>query len=204
MRLTKIYTKKGDKGSTQLAHGEVVAKNSPRIEAYGTVDELNSFLGVLKDQLRRDDSKGDLQDLVDRILKIQNEMHDIGGELATLSPTQIHPRQTIVKKETIERLETEIDNFNLELAPLANFVLPGGHLCNSWGHVCRTICRRAERLVYTLSQTSEVRPEVIAYLNRLSDWLFVTSRIISKRLGVLEVLWNQQDRPKSPSNPHIP
>ncbi len=191
MRLTKIYTKKGDKGTTQLAHGESIPKNHPRIEAYGTVDELNSFLGVFKDQLRRDDATGSLQDLVGQILTVQNEMHDLGGELATLSPTQIHPRQTIVKQEQIERLEAEIDVYNQELTPLANFVLPGGHLGNSWGHVCRTVCRRAERLVFTLSQNAEVRPEVITYLNRLSDWLFVVSRIVSKRLGIPEVLWNQ-------------
>ncbi len=187
MRLTKIYTKVGDKGQTMLASGQKVPKDSLRIETYGTVDELNAFLGVLRDSLEA----SLFGDLIERIAAVQNEIFDLGGELAT-PPDHLDPsKQQVVTAASVARLEAEIDGYNDKLPPLANFVLPGGHLANSHAHVCRTVCRRAERLVVQLSRTESVRDDARIYLNRLSDWLFVASREISRRLGVPEVLWKQ-------------
>lgn len=195
MRLTKIYTKKGDTGTTQLAYGERVPKDNVRIEAYGTIDELNSFIGLLRDRVANQGLV--FQEIADQLRIIQHEMHDLGGELATKSPDQLHPKQSKVSPDDIARLEHQIDNFNESLKPLANFVLPGGHELNSLTHICRTICRRAERRVFSLAQCEMVRPEVPAYLNRLSDWFFVLSRIVSQKLQVEEVLWNQTPRSSS-------
>lgn len=204
MRLTKIYTKVGDKGQTLLATGVKVPKDSLRIEAYGTVDELNSFLGLLRDSL---DSLGTaFVDLVASVALIQNEMHDLGGELATPLEALNLERQQVVSVREITRLESEMDGFNEKLAPLANFVLPGGHAANSTAHICRTVCRRAERLVVTLGREEPLRDDVRIYLNRLSDWLFVLSRVISQRLGLAEILWVQRGRlsDKSPGDPGKP
>jgi cob(I)alamin adenosyltransferase len=189
MRLTRIYTKVGDKGQTLLATGEKVPKDSARIEAYGTVDELNSFLGLWRDTLA--ESAGAFADLIQQLAKIQNEMHDLGGELATPLAALNVQRQQVVTAASAERLEHEMDAYNETLPPLANFVLPGGHRANSLAHVCRTVCRRAERCVVALARTDEVRDEARVYLNRLSDWLFVAGRVVSKRLGCPEVLWHQ-------------
>ncbi len=188
MRLTKIYTKVGDKGQTMLADGGKVAKDSLRIEAYGTVDELNSQIGHLRDHLPPDKSFEDISNL---LLKIQNEMHDIGGELATPLAKLTNKNQHLVSHATITRLEHEIDEFNATLPPLANFILPGGHPLVSQTHICRTVCRRAERRVVTLAHAEEIRTEPLIYLNRLSDWLFVVGRVIGKRLNIAEVLWQQ-------------
>jgi cob(I)alamin adenosyltransferase len=160
VRLTKIYTKVGDKGTTLLANGERVSKDAARIEAYGTVDELGSFLALWRDAMTSTDSR---------------KFADIQASIA--------------------RLEHEMDAYNESLAPLANFVLPGGHQANSLAHVCRTICRRAERHVVHLAGSESVRDEARIYLNRLSDWLFVASRVVSARLGCPEVLWKQTGKP---------
>lgn len=188
MRLTKIYTKVGDKGTTLLASGAKVPKDSPRIDCYGTVDELNSFLGLLRDSLEPEL----FIDLLKQLAAVQNECFDLGGELATpvdlLDPT----RQQVVSTASIARLEHEMDHYNESLEPLANFILPGGHRANSLAHVCRTVCRRAERAIVALANAGEaVRDEPRIYLNRLSDWLFIVSRVISQRLKVPEVLWQQ-------------
>ena len=190
MRLTKIYTKIGDQGTTMLADGTTVPKHSLRIETYGTIDELNSFLGWLRDILR-DTEPLRFHGLVVQLGLIQNEMHDLGGELATPTESLRTDRQSLVSVTSIERLESEIDNFNDSLPPLANFVLPGGHQANSAAHICRTVCRRAERLIVRLASSDRLRDEPRIYVNRLSDWLFVVSRYISQTLGVPEVLWNQ-------------
>ncbi|MCX6105253.1 MAG: cob(I)yrinic acid a,c-diamide adenosyltransferase [Proteobacteria bacterium] len=195
MRLTKIYTKIGDQGTTMLADGTMVPKHSLRIETYGTIDELNSFLGWLRDILR-DTEPLRFQSLVAQLGHIQNEMHDLGGELATPTESLRTDRQSLVSVASIARLESEIDTFNDSLPPLANFVLPGGHQANSAAHICRTVCRRAERLIVRLASSDKLRDEPRIYVNRLSDWLFVVSRHISQTLGVPEVLWNQ---PKKPS-----
>ena len=190
MRLTKIYTKIGDKGLTMLASGAKVPKDSPRIETYGTVDELNSFLGLLRDTLTSADAAR-FADLTAHIAVIQNEIFDLGGELATPADILDTSRQQVVTHADIARLEQEMDAYNESLEPLANFVLPGGHQANSLAHVCRTVCRRAERLIVSLAGVEQIREEPRIYLNRLSDWLFVASRVISQRLGVPEVLWQQ-------------
>lgn len=190
MRLSKIYTKIGDGGSTLLAGGKRIAKDDPRLEAYGTIDELNAFLGLLRDTLRDTDARA-FSDLDRCFGKIQNEMHDLGGELSTPMESLDVSRQQVVTKESIQRLEQEIDVFNEPLPPLANFVLPGGHRANALAHVCRTICRRAERHIVAMARTAPLRDEPRIYVNRLSDWLFVAGRVISARLGVHEVLWHQ-------------
>lgn len=191
MRLTKIYTKIGDKGKTMLATGEKVDKFSDRIEAYGAVDELNSFVGELSDMLSSFSLETEFKPFLSTI---QQELFDLGGELATPAAVLDTSKQQVITKEDISRLESEIDSFNETLAPLTNFVLPGGHVLNSKAHICRTICRRAERLIVKLSKTEEIRSESCIYVNRLSDWFFVFSRLLSNKLDVPEVLWNQKRR----------
>ena len=187
IRLSKIYTKVGDKGSTLLATGERVLKSNVRIEAYGNVDELNAVVGFLGDHL------GDprFSDIRESLLVIQNELFDVGGELSVPLDVLDTSRQQVIQPSSVERLEREMDHFNETLPPLENFVLPGGHPANSMAHMCRTVCRRAERAVVRMSEQDAVRDEVRVYLNRLSDWFFVLSREISRRLNVKEVLWAQ-------------
>lgn len=191
VRLSKIYTRVGDKGSTLLATGERVLKSNVRIEAYGTVDELNSMVGFLRDSIV-DDRR--LLDLCEPLTKIQNELFDIGGELSVPLDVLDTQRQQVVSMADVGRLEQEMDAFNELLKPLENFVLPGGHLANSTTHIVRTVCRRAERAVVRMSEQDAVRDEVRIYLNRLGDWFFVLSREISRRLGVPEVLWAQNKK----------
>jgi cob(I)alamin adenosyltransferase len=194
VRLTKIYTKIGDKGGTTLATGEKISKAALRLEAYGTVDELNSWMGLLRDQLKLQSAFHDHW-LDQSLERIQNELFDLGGELATPTQHLNIEKQRVVSAEDVSVLEQEIDSVNEHLEPLANFVLPGGHVCNSTAHLARTVCRRAEReLVRLRIDEPDVRGETQIYLNRLSDWLFVMGRLISQRLGCPEVLW-QQKRP---------
>ncbi|WP_141736911.1 cob(I)yrinic acid a,c-diamide adenosyltransferase [Oligoflexus tunisiensis] len=184
----------GDKGGTTLASGEKISKAALRLEAYGTVDELNSWMGLLRDQLKLQ-PEFNAQGLDQSLERIQNELFDLGGELATPTKHLNIERQRVVSAEDVARLEQEIDAINEHLPPLANFVLPGGHVCNSTAHLARTVCRRAEReLVRLRIDEPDVRVETQIYLNRLSDWLFVIGRSISQRLGCPEVLW-QQNRP---------
>jgi cob(I)alamin adenosyltransferase len=194
VRLTKIYTKIGDKGGTTLASGDKISKAALRLEAYGTVDELNSWMGLLRDQLKlQNEFHGHWLD--QSLERIQNELFDLGGELATPTKHLNIEKQRVVSAADVEVLEQEIDSVNENLQPLANFVLPGGHVCNSTAHLARTVCRRAEReLVRLRIDEPDVRGETQIYLNRLSDWLFVMGRLISQRLGCPEVLW-QQKRP---------
>jgi len=199
MRLTKIYTKVGDKGSTMLASGAFVPKNAPRIEAYGTVDELNACVGLLRDTLVEFAPSGaphekSFRGIVAALLQIQNELFDVGGELATPTEVLDTTKQQVVGPDAIARLEREMDAFNEQLAPLANFVLPGGHRANSLAHVARTVCRRAERRLVSLTGVESIRTEPCIYLNRLSDWFFVVSRIISQSLSTPEVLWKQKGK----------
>lgn len=190
MRLTKIYTRTGDKGFTKLTDGSSVRKSHARLEAYGTVDELNSMLGLLQDHVNRTDS---LTSLRPAITEIQNELFDLGSELASTKEfIEKFLSESLVGSSQIQRLENQMDEFNVGLQPLKNFILPGGHPANSIAHLCRTICRRAERRAITLSEQEDIRADAIIYLNRLSDWFFVTSRFISKKVGVDEVLWNQK------------
>ncbi len=191
IRLSKIYTKVGDKGSTLLATGERVLKSNVRIEAYGTVDELNSVVGLLRDTLAADEN---LSDIVKGLYRVQNELFDIGGELSVPLDVLDTRSQQVVDMQDVGRLEVEMDLFNESLPPLENFVLPGGHIVNSTTHLARTVCRRAERAVVRMSEQDAVRDEVRIYLNRLSDWFFVLSRELSRRYGVEEVLWAQNKK----------
>ena len=191
IRLSKIYTKTGDKGSTLLATGERVLKSNVRIEAYGTVDELNSVVGMLRDTIAADSR---MSDLVEMLAKIQNELFDIGGELSVPLDVLDTKRQQVVTMDDVVRLEKEMDLFNEKLPALENFVIPGGHIANSTAHLVRTVCRRTERAIVRMSEQDAVRDEIRIYLNRLGDWFFVLSRELSRRLAVAEVLWAQNKK----------
>jgi cob(I)alamin adenosyltransferase len=187
LALNRIYTKRGDAGETGLAGGQRVAKDSARIEAYGTVDELNAFVG-LACVTCQELAEVRIAELGVILKRVQHELFNLGSILATL-PEDVHPRQARVTPADVEQLEREIDAMNGELAPLRSFVLPGGTRLNAELHAARTICRRAERLVVALARDEAVPPEAIQYLNRLSDALFVWSRWANHVLGVAEVLW---------------
>ena len=181
--LNRIYTKAGDKGQTRLAGGQRIAKDSLRIECYGTVDELNAFVGMAC--VSATDSVPELAAILRRV---QHELFNLGSILAT-KPEDVHPKQARITPAEIEQLEREIDRMNAELAPLRSFVLPGGSRLNTELHACRTICRRAERIAVSLAREEEIPPEAGQYLNRLSDAFFVWSRWANHVLGVAEVLW---------------
>jgi cob(I)alamin adenosyltransferase len=182
-RLTRIYTKTGDEGMTGLGGGRRVPKDSPRVEAYGTVDELNSQLGVAL-------ATGLSERLVDELALVQNELFDLGADLATPADSQArHPVPTVQPRH-IERLEALIDELNEVVGPLANFLLPGGSPGAAQLHVARTICRRAERVTTALAREEAVGATVLPYLNRLSDALFVMARYENHIRGAAEPLWN--------------
>lgn len=181
--LNRIYTKTGDKGETHLAGGQRVGKDSLRIECYGTVDELNAFVGMacLSAQER-------IPELAGILRRVQHELFNLGSILAT-KPEDVHPKQARITAAEIEQLEREIDGMNADLPPLRSFVLPGGSRLNTELHACRTICRRAERIAVRLSREEPIPPEAVQYLNRLGDAFFVWSRWVNHMLGVAEVLW---------------
>jgi cob(I)alamin adenosyltransferase len=179
-RLSKIYTRTGDDGTTGLGDGTRVAKDSARVAAYGTVDELNSAIGLLI-------AHGIRADLAETLTEVQHELFDLGGELCI-------PGSALIHAPDIERLERRLDALNEGLPPLKDFILPGGGLAASSCHLARTICRRAEREVVTLSHHDAVRPETIRYLNRLSDLLFVMARVLARADGHGEVLWKSERR----------
>jgi cob(I)alamin adenosyltransferase len=183
--LNRIYTRRGDGGETSLVGGQRVAKDARRIECYGTVDELNAFLGMARVSARE---YSQLDALSAILRRVQHELFNLGSMLATL-PADLHPKQPRVTAAEIEQLEREIDLMNEDLPPLRSFVLPGGCRLNAELHAARTICRRAERLAVALSREEEVTPEAIGYLNRLSDALFVQSRWVNHRLGIEEWVW---------------
>ncbi len=184
----KIYTKTGDKGTTALIGGTRVSKNHIRIESYGTVDELNSHIGLVRDQNIDQRYK-------DILIIIQNKLFTVGAILAT------DPNKAILKsgkerlnipkisKEDIELLEREIDKMNDSLPPMTNFVLPGGHPTVSFCHIARGVCRRAERLAVALNDVEPFQPDTLTYLNRLSDYLFVLARKLSYDLQADEIKW---------------
>ena len=184
-RLSKIYTKTGDDGTTGLGDGTRVAKDSARVAAYGTVDELNSTIGVVLAQ----DITADVREVLNQI---QHDLFDLGGELCIPGMAMIHDAD-------IERLERTLDAFNENLPPLKDFILPGGGMAAASAHVARTVCRRAEREVVTLAHGEGVRSEAIRYLNRLSDLLFVLARVLARASGHGEVLW-QHERRKKPKS----
>ena len=179
----KIYTKTGDLGKTSLIGGTKVAKNNIRIEAYGTIDELNSFIGLTADQLSHTHSKDILKEEQDRLFTI-------GSSLACDPDKEPLLKIPDLKEADIELLEKEIDKMNEELAPMKSFILPGGHPAISTAHVTRCVCRRAERLCVNMKEHDLfVEPLVIKYLNRLSDYLFVLARYTGYLLGVEDIPW---------------
>ncbi len=182
-RLSKIYTRTGDKGETGLSSGRRVPKDHPRIEAIGEVDTLNSQLGLLLAELLEALPQSPaLGEVIDVLAPCQHRLFDLGGELAM-------PEYQVVEKPEIERLEAAIDLWNDELGPLKNFILPGGSRLVAQAHICRSQARSAERRTQALNREEPLREELLAYLNRLSDLLFVAARLIALRQGVNEVLW---------------
>ena len=181
--LNRIYTKTGDQGETHLAGGQRVAKDSLRIECYGTVDELNAFVGMACVSAQEA-----VPPLAAILRRVQHELFNLGSILAT-RPEDVHPKQARITPVEIEQLEKEIDQANAELAPLRSFVLPGGSRLNTELHACRTICRRAERAAVRLARAEQIPPEAVQYLNRLGDAFFVWSRWANHMLGISEVLW---------------
>lgn len=192
LAINRVYTRRGDTGQTSLVGGQRVPKDHLRIEAYGTIDELNSFIGVARE------SCGELPELAAILKRVQHELFNAGSILATL-PEDVHPRQPRITAADAEQLEREMDRMNEGLPALRSFVLPGGCRLNAELHVCRTICRRAERICVTLASgggaadggaaDGGVDAETLTYLNRLSDALFVWSRWASHQLRVEETLW---------------
>jgi cob(I)alamin adenosyltransferase len=177
----KIYTKTGDKGQTSLIGGTRVPKHHIRIEAYGTVDELNSWVGVLRDSISE-------TAVTDLLIEIQDRLFTMGSLLAA-DPEKSKMKLPELETADITRLEQAIDAMNEELPPMRSFVLPGGHIIVSHCHVARCVCRRAERNVTHLAETAELNPLISQYLNRLSDYLFVLSRKLTKDLGATETPW---------------
>ncbi len=188
IHLDRIYTRSGDTGMTSLVGGTRVSKSSLRLETYGTVDELNSQLGLLRTQVALAGDP-DLQESATALARVQDELFDLGSLIAS-EPGPAHAGMPLLSPSQVERLEHEIDAWNASLPPLTSFVLPGGNLPNAQAHVSRTVCRRAERLLIHLHHEEPVELVLIQYLNRLSDWLFVYSRWTSLRLGTPEYLWN--------------
>src|SRR5579872_3865013 len=189
MAITRVYTRKGDSGETSLAGGQRVPKDSPRLEAYGTVDELNAFVGAARagaESLEEEEPR--LSELIEILLRVQHELFNLGSILATL-PEDVHPKQARITRAEVGQLEVEIDRMNEDLKPLRSFVLPGGSRLNAELHICRTVCRRAERDCVALSRVEEIAPEAVRYLNRLSDAFFVWSRWVSHVTGAPETLW---------------
>ena len=190
----KIYTKTGDKGETSLYGGTRVSKAAARVESYGTLDELNAFIGLAKAEISDEKVLSQLQ-------KIQFDLFTVGSEAATPTDKMLlangkNRLDLMISEKEITELELWMDDFDAELEPLRFFILPSGGKAASTLHVCRTICRRAERAMVFLNETEEVRPELIKYLNRLSDYLFILARYISKISGEKEEYWNPSERAK--------
>jgi cob(I)alamin adenosyltransferase len=193
LALNRIYTRGGDEGQTSLVGGQRVAKDDLRIESYGTVDELNALIGVARISLGELlDRAPRLGDLDATLLRIQHELFNLGSILATL-PGDVHPKQARVTEVEIRQLESEIDRMNADLPALRSFVLPGGTRLSTELHVCRTVCRRAERILVALGRRESAPGDALQYLNRLSDALFVFSRWVNLAVGVSEVLWDPNE-----------
>jgi cob(I)alamin adenosyltransferase len=180
--VAKIYTRRGDDGSTGLFGGPRVRKDDLRVSAYGDVDELNSALGVAREEL----PEGDLRALVDAL---QSELFTLGAQLATPDAEKAPKEVPRIGAQHVQRLEREIDRLTEELPEMRNFILPGGSRAGAALHFCRTVCRRAERKAVELAETSPVPAEALAYVNRLSDLLFVMARAANLRAGGREIPW---------------
>lgn len=201
LAINRIYTKKGDAGQTSLVGGQKVDKSDLRIEAYGTVDELNAFVGVARLTVAAATAGHDavvperatrLANLEATLLRVQHELFNLGSILATL-PEDVHPRQPRVGQADVDALEGSIDAATHAVAPLRSFVLPGGCRAEADLHVCRTVCRRAERILVRLARETEVDPLALTYLNRLSDAFFAWSRLVTWAVAADEVLWKPNE-----------
>ena len=192
IRINRVYTRGGDAGETSLVGGQRIAKDAIRIESYGTVDELNALLGLVRTANRdgAGTSRKEDRDRLDTVLEqIQNELFNLGSDLATL-PRDRHPKQPVIEARHVLFLERTIDDLNASLPELKSFVLPGGGWVSSFLHQARTVCRRAERLVTTLARQEAVGSHALVYLNRLSDLLFVLGRWAAKTRHEPEPLWD--------------
>lgn len=187
IRINRVYTRSGDKGETGLVGGTRVGKDDLRIECYGTVDELNSVVGLVR--LHTQDAAVRSLDAI--LARVQNELFNLGSMLAT-RVEDLHPKQPVIAARHIDKLEQEIDAHNEGLPPLKSFVLPGGGPLASHLHLARTVCRRAERLTVALGRREPVQPEPVQYLNRLSDALFVWARWAAQVTGQPEPLWTPE------------
>jgi cob(I)alamin adenosyltransferase len=199
VRINKVYTRTGDRGETALVGGKRVPKDSARIDAYGTIDELNSVVGLARVFNEESLGAGEAHRFLDEVLcRIQDELFDVGSELAT-PPEFFQVGMYRVGEAEVQRLEKWIDRCQEDLEPLTSFVLPGGGRVGAYLHQCRTVCRRAEREILRLSRTEEINDRVIKYINRLSDLFFVLSRWIAKQTGEQEYLWQRglQKKPES-------
>jgi cob(I)alamin adenosyltransferase len=191
MRITKVYTKTGDKGKTRLAGGQQVWKDSLRVEAYGTIDELNASVGVVRVMNAETVGHHEQAEQLEQELRwVQNKLFDIGSILAT-APGQTFKNMPQVTAKDVTRLEKSIDRCQEDLQPLKEFILPGGGKVSGFLHQARTICRRAERLCVRLSREEPLDPTIVKYVNRLSDTLFVLSRWVAKTQGEPEFLWER-------------
>ena len=180
VKIDKIYTRGGDKGKTSLGDGARVSKTAPRVEAYGDVDEVNAVIGLVRLHV---------EPAADAMLaRIQNDLFDLGADLCT--PEKENPKYPPLRivQEQVDRLEQEIDHLNVELSPLKSFILPGGSAASAYLHLARTVCRRAERRMIALADSEPVNPVAIAYINRLSDFLFVLGRFLNNK-GKEDILW---------------
>ncbi len=192
IRLTKIYTRTGDKGLTALVGGARVPKESGRLEAYGTIDELNAIVGIVRTLLPEYAKRLEVDHswYSGMLRRIQNELFDVGSELATPPGAEYEGMHRMGEAE-VRQLEQEIDRMNAALEPLNSFTLPGGGKLNAFLHQARTVCRRAERVCWALTRQEPLNDQLLIYVNRLSDHLFVQSRWVAKRLDEPEFLWDR-------------
>lgn len=191
MRITKVYTRTGDRGMTRLVGGQQVPKDDLRIETYGTSDELNAIVGIVRAELARSEAPEAARGQLDAWLEaVQNDLFNLGSDLATEAQDRWEGMR-LVSDEDVKRLEDEIDAMNEILPPLKEFILPGGGPVSAFLHQARTVCRRAERLTITLAGRDEINECAIRYLNRLSDWLFVAGRWVAQAMGEPEFLWDR-------------
>ncbi len=181
-RLSKIYTRTGDDGTTGLGDGTRVSKDSPRVEAYGTVDELNSVIGLLLTHTLP-------EEIHECLVGVQHRLFDLGGELCL-------PGHTAIKQHHVNELEQVLDDLNANLSPLKDFILPGGSAAAAVCHVARTVCRRAERRIISLSKQEQISELIVQYVNRLSDLLFVIARTLNVQAGRQDVLWGSEKQRK--------
>jgi cob(I)alamin adenosyltransferase len=187
LAINRVYTRRGDQGETGLVGGQRVPKDGLRIDAYGSVDELNAFVGAAR-ATAATLATPEIAPLLTILVRVQHQLFNLGSILATL-PQDVHPKQARISEADVAQLETEIDRMNAELPTLRSFVLPGGNRLDAELHICRTVCRRAERACVALDRSESVPPEALRYLNRLSDALFVWSRWASHVTGARETLW---------------